>query len=69
MEEYYKKIKREFKAECINQTRMHEVGKVYKAITFAKHDSWIYVEDERNYQSLTFPTFFDFLQKFKIVNE
>lgn len=67
IEEYYKKIKREFKAECLIETKMHKVGRVYKVIAFAKPNSCIYVEDENNYQHLTFTTFSDFLEKFKIV--
>jgi hypothetical protein len=67
IEDYYQKTKREFKAECLIKTGIHEVGKVYNVITYAKLDSFIYVEDEKNYQHLTFSTFFDFLEKFKIV--
>jgi hypothetical protein len=52
IEEYYKQTKREFKAECLVETKMHKVGKVYKVITYAKPDSCIYVEDEQGYQHL-----------------
>jgi hypothetical protein len=67
IEEYYKQTKREFKAECLVETKMHKVGKVYKVITYAKPDSCIYVDDEDEYEHLTFTTFFDFLEKFKII--
>ena len=67
IEEYYKNIKREFNAECLVETKMHKVGKVYKVITYAKPDAFIYVEDEQGYEHLTFSTFFDFLEKFTIV--
>ena len=67
IEEYYKQTKREFRAECLVETKMHKVGKVYKVITFVKPDSCIYVEDEDGIQHLTFTTFLDFLEKFKII--
>jgi hypothetical protein len=67
IEEYYKNITREFKAVCLVGTKMHEVGKEYKVITFAKPDSFIYVEDERSFQHLTYSSFFEFLENFNIV--
>lgn len=67
MIDYYKNIKREFKAECLIETKMHEVGKVYNVMTFAKSGAFIYVEDERGYHHLTFSSFFEFLEKFKII--
>ena len=68
IEEYYKRIKREFKAKCIKETSIHKVGEIYDVITYAKKDSYIYVEDERNYKHITFDVFSDFLEHFEIVN-
>ena len=66
IEEYYKSIKREFTAECLVETNIHKPGKCYNVITFAKPESYIYVEDENKYQHLTFQSFYEFLEKFKI---
>lgn len=66
-EECYKQIRREFRAECLVETKIHSVGKEYKVITFAKPNSFIYVENKDGYQYLTFETFFKFLEKFKII--
>jgi len=67
IEEYYNTIKRTFKAECLIKTEKHDVGKIYDVITYAKENSCIYVEDERNYQMITYTSFSDFLNYFKIV--
>ena len=67
IEEYYNKIKREFKAECLVETELHKIGKTYSVITYVKPDACIYVENEDQSQHLTFHTFFDFIEKFKIL--
>lgn len=67
IEEYFKKKKREFKAQCLVETDIHQVGKVYKVMTYAKPDSCIYVENENGSEHLTFSTFFEFLENFNIV--
>jgi hypothetical protein len=66
IEEYYKSIKREFKARCLIETSIHKVGEVYDVITFAKKNAFIIVEDERNYNHLTYD-FVEFLEHFEIV--
>ncbi len=63
----YNKLKIEFGVECLVKTKYHEVGKVYKAIKFAKENSWIYVMDERDYSYLTYNNLDNLEKKFKIV--
>jgi len=67
MEYDYASIKRIFKAKCLVETRMHEVGKNYKVETFVKPNSLIYVFDKNDYQYEIFESFYTFQLKFKII--
>lgn len=67
LQEHYDSLRREFKAICLVETKLHKVGDEINVITFVKPGAWFYVENLRRCSRITYTDFYEFQKSFKIV--